>query len=152
MAILKAMKKLLLVLALAFSSHSGQAKDPGPKTFLAIFKAKELKELKINLRQIENQFSDFFKTKTYSGNSELALLIEIPICDFDECYLGEFLIDLEENKKVQLQNIAFRVFDLTENKELHQAYLSMYDENLTKKKKDTRAARQASENVGGPGH
>ena len=146
------MKKLLLIFTLLICCNSGFAKDPESKTFLALFKPKELKELKTSLKQIESQFSDVFKTKTYAGNSEFALLIEIPACDFDECFLGEFLVNLEGDRKMQLQNIAFRVFDLTENKELHQAYLSMYEESLSKKKKDSKTARQSSGLLGGPGH
>ncbi|MDX5339161.1 MAG: hypothetical protein LPK25_09040 [Cyclobacteriaceae bacterium] len=146
------MKKLLLIFICSICCSSGFAKDPEPKTFLALFKAKELKELKTSLKQIESQFSDVFKTKTYAGNSELALLIEIPACDFDECFLGEFLINLDESRKMQLQNIAFRVFDLTENKDLHQTYLALYEESQSKKKKDSKTAKLSSGLLGGPGH
>lgn len=146
------MKKWGALFLFLICSCSSFAKDLEPKTFLAIFKAKELKELKTSLKQIESQFSEVFKTKTYSGNSELALLIEIPSCDFDECFLGEFLVNLEGDQKVQLQNIAFRLFDLTENKELHQAYMALYEDGLSKKKKEVKSARQTSGQLGGPGH
>ncbi|WP_332912327.1 hypothetical protein [Algoriphagus boritolerans] len=73
-----------------------------------LFKSKELKEIKTSIRDIESQFSSFYSTKYYAGNSELALLIAIPSCDFDECFLGEFLVNLEDGRKVQLQTIAFR--------------------------------------------
>lgn len=135
------MKKLVTLLFLLICSASVFAKDPESKTFLVLFKSKELKEIKTTIRAIESQFSSVFTTRQYSGNSELALLIEIPSCDFDECFLGEFLVDLEDGKKVQLQQIAFRLFDLTENKALHQQYLAMYEESLLEKKKAGKASR-----------
>jgi hypothetical protein len=145
------MKKLAALLLLMICCNLGFANDPETKTFLVLFKAKELKELKTNLKQIESQFSFVFKTKIYSGNSELALFIEIPNCDFDECFLGEFLVDLENGEKLQLQNIAFRLFDLTANQELHQAYVAMY-EDVVARKKNSKSARNSSISLSGPGH
>lgn len=138
------MKKLAVLLFLMICCGSVFAKDPGSKTFLVLFKSKELKEIKTTIRDIESQFSLFFSTKYYSGNSELALIIEIPSCDFDECFLGEFLVDLETGRKVQLQHIAFRLFDLTENKNLHQQYIAMYEANSAAKKKTSKSTKADS--------
>ncbi|WP_187174753.1 hypothetical protein [Algoriphagus sp. AK58] len=138
------MKKLAILLFIFIFSSSGFAKDPESKTFLALFKSKELKDYKTNLKDIESQFSSFFSTKTYDGNSELALLIEIPSCDFDECFLGEFLVNLGDGSKIQLQNLAFRLFDLTENKSLHQTYQAMYEASMAQKKKIQKSAKSAS--------
>jgi len=135
------MKKLAILLFLMICSASVFAKDPESKTFLVLFKSKGLKEIKTTIRAIESQFSSVFSTRYYSGNSELALIIEIPSRDFDECFLGEFLIDLEDGKKVQLQQIAFRLFDLTENKSLHQQYLALYEDSLLEKKKAAKASK-----------
>lgn len=141
---LSAMKKLVTLLFLLTLSLTGFSKDPDSKTFLALFKVKELRTHKTNLKEIESQFSAFFSTKTYDGNSELALLIEIPSCDFDECFLGEFLVDLGDGSKIQLQNLAFRLFDLSENKSLYQSYLAMYEAELSQKKKTQKTAKSAS--------
>lgn len=138
------MKKLATLLFVMICCTSVFAKDPETKTFLVLFKSKELKEIKTSLREIESQFSSFFNTKYFSGNSELALIIEIPACEFDECFLGEFLVNLENGKTVQLQQIAFRLFDLNENKSLHQQYLTMYEESLIAKKKATKASKADS--------
>lgn len=146
------MKKLATLLILMICYTSVFAKDPETKTFLVIFKSKELKEIKTSLREIESQFSLFFNTKLYSGNSELALIIEIPSCDFDECFLGEFLVKLEEGKKVQLQKIAFRLYDLTENKILHQQYMAMFEESQMLKKKAAKTTRADSKSLSAPGH
>lgn len=138
------MKKFATLLLAMICCASVFAKDPESKTFLVLFKSKELKEIKTTIRDIESQFSSAFSTRHYSGNSELALIIEIPSCDFDECFLGEFLVNLENGQKVQLQQIAFRLFDLTENKILHQQYLAMYEESLLAKKKAAKAAKADS--------
>lgn len=138
------MKKLAILLFLMICCDSVFAKDPESKTFLVLFKSKELKELKTSIRDIESQFSSFFSTKYYAGNSELALIIDIPSCDFDECFLGEFLVNLEDGRKVQLQTIAFRLFDLTENKSLHQQYLTMYEANNGAKKKTSKVIKADS--------
>lgn len=138
------MRKLAILLFVMICSASVFGKDPESKTFLVIFKSKELKEIKTNIKDIESQFSSAFTTRHYSGNSELALIIDIPSCDFDECFLGEFLVDLEDGRKVQLQQIAFRLFDLTENKTLHQQYLAMHEESLAEKKKAAKAAKSDS--------
>lgn len=135
------MKKLATLLICMICCASVFAKDPESKTFLVLFKSKELKEAKTSIKEIESQFSLAFSTKSYEGNSEPALLIEIPSCDFDECFLGEFLVDLPNGQKLQLQQIAFRLFDLTENQSLHQQYMAMYEESLTPRKKPTKSAK-----------
>lgn len=138
------MKKLATLVFLTLCCLTGFAKDPESKTFLALFKSSELKDHKTNIKSIETQFSPFFSTKTYDGNSELALIIEIPSCEFDECFLGEFLVNLGDGQKVQLQNLAFRLFDLSENQLLHQTYLAMYEESLLQKKKVSKATKATS--------
>lgn len=151
-AILPAMKKVAILILALICCSSVSAKEPVSKTFLVLFKSKELKEIKTTIKDIESQFSSVFATRHYAGNSELALFIEIPSCDFDECFLGEFLVDLENGQKVQLQQIAFRLFDLTENKMLHQQYTAMYEESLLSKKKAAKAAKSDSKTLGAPGH
>jgi len=89
------MRKFLAVILFTFIGLQVQAIQPESKTFLVIFQSQELKQNKIALNQIEEQFSSF-DTKSYEGNSELALFIEIPSCDFDECFLGDFLVEVSE--------------------------------------------------------
>jgi hypothetical protein len=138
------MKKIVTLLLALICCVSVFAKDPEPKTLLVIFKSKELKDNKTTIREIESQFSSFFTTRYYSGNSELALTIEIPSTGFDERIFGEFLIQLQDGNKIQLQHLAFRLFDLTENKNLYKTYLAMYEENLTAKKKAPKTSRPSS--------
>ncbi|WP_286938857.1 MULTISPECIES: hypothetical protein [unclassified Algoriphagus] len=126
------MRKLVPLILILFMSLSALAKDAETKTFLVLFKSKELKAHQTSLKAIESQFSSF-NTKTYSGNSELALLIEIPSCDFDECFLGDFLVTTGD-QDIKLQEIAFRLFDMTESKRNLQLLLSAYQNNPDKKK------------------
>lgn len=127
------MRKFAVLLFFLLCTCSVFAKETGAKTFLVLFKAKELKSWKISLKDIESQFSSF-KTRTYTGNSELALLIDIPACEFDECFLGQFLVETESGQDLKLQDIAFRLFDLTESQKNLQGYLTAYQESLQKKK------------------
>lgn len=133
MSYIQAMRKFAVLILLLLCTSSVFAKETDSKTFLVLFKAKELKSLKTSLKAIETQFSSF-KTRTYSGNSELALLIDIPSCDFDECFLGQFLVIVESGRQLKLQDIAFRLFDMTESQKSLQVYLTAYEENLQKKK------------------
>lgn len=144
MTILKAMKKLALLFFLFCFTLSGFAKDPETKTFLLLFKSKELKNLNTTLSEIESQFAPFFSTKSYEGNSELALILEIPSCNFDECFLGEFLVELDANRKVQIQTIAFRLYDLSSNQKLIATYLALHEEASNSKKKSSKESKAAS--------
>lgn len=120
------MRVLLITLFTLISFNLTWANEDDTKTFLVLFKSKELKSHQTNLKEIESQFSSF-DTKTYSGNSELALLIEIPSCDFDECFLGEFLINTGKESEIKLQDVAFRLFDITESKKTMEVYLEAHE-------------------------
>ncbi|WP_288371831.1 hypothetical protein [uncultured Algoriphagus sp.] len=131
------MRKFLAVILFTFIGLQVQAIQPESKTFLVIFQSQELKQHKIALNQIEEQFSSF-DTKSYEGNSELALFIEIPSCDFDECFLGDFLVEVSGKKSLKLEDIAFRVYDLTKNESVFENFLSeqsQIKESRTKSRK-----------------
>ena len=128
------MKKLVLLFLFVSTCCLGYSKESESKTFLILFDETELQLLQTNLRSISQQLSPFFSTKTYGGNSELALLLEIPSAVFNECLLGEYWISLKDGRRFQLQQLAFRVFDLSENKALHQRYVSKYEASLDQKK------------------
>lgn len=146
------MKKLASLLLILICCSSVLANDPEPKTFLVLFESSELKQLKTNVKSIESQFADVFSTKYYSGNSELALVIEMPSQDFDKCFLGSLLVNLENGGQIPLQQIAFRIYDLTENKVLHERYEAMYEESLVAKKKAAKVSKADSEQRGASGH
>jgi len=138
------MKKLVFIFLFLCTCSWGFAKEPESKTFLVLFNEEELELLQTDMESIAAQLNPFFPTKTYEGNSELALLIEIPSAAFDECLLGEYWVNLKDGRRFQLQQLAFRLFDLTENKAVHQRYVSSYEANLEQKKKALKTAKSAS--------
>ena len=138
------MKKLILVFLFVCTCSWGFAKERESKTFLVLFDEAELEMLQTDMGSIAEQLNPFFPTKTYEGNSELALLVEIPTTAFNECLLGEYWISLSYGRRFQLQQLAFRVFDLSENKALYQGYISTYEANLELKKKALKTAKPAT--------
>lgn len=139
-----AMKKLVLVFLFICTCCLGFAKKLESKTFLVLFDETELELLQTDMGSIAEQLSPFFPTKIYEGNSEPALLIEIPTTAFNECLLGEYWISLSDGRRFQLQQLAFRVFDLSENKALYQRYVSKYEADLEHKKKVQKPAKPAT--------
>jgi hypothetical protein len=133
------MKSLGIVLVIMFLSLSSFAKSDDSRTFMVIFKQSELKSLKTSIQKIEAQFSTIFKTKSYTGNSDLTLLIEIPSNDFDESTLGDFIVEIGDKKELRLQEIAFRLFDLTEGKEEMKNFISEYEDLQQQRKNDKTA-------------
>jgi len=129
------MKSVAILLITLFCSLSVFANENETKTFLVIFKSKELKSHKVSLKEVESQFSSVYKTKSYEGNSEPSVIIDIPYCDFDECFLGNFLISLEKGKEIRLEEIAFRVIDMTESKKAMEQRLLLLSENQKKASK-----------------
>ena len=73
-------------------SMEGFSKEKADKTFLVLFNKAELKEVGSSTAFIELNFLSKFHTKSYSGNSDAALLITIPDGDINECDMGEMLV------------------------------------------------------------
>ena len=138
------MKKLVLVFLFVCTCCLGFAKERESKTFLVLFDETELELLQTDMGSIAEQLSPFFPTKIYEGNSEPALLLEIPTTAFNECLLGEYWISLSDGRRFQLQQLAFRVFDLSENKALYQRFVSKYEAELEQKKKAQKPAKPAT--------
>lgn len=135
------MKKLLSLLVFCFLFNFGYSKDLGEKTFLVIFDKSELKENKSTAAFIELSLMDLFQTRSYSGNSDAAILIKIPNSTMDKCQLGEFTVRLNKNKTLSLNEIAFQIIDLNESKEIFQGLLASYEDKNQKSKKADRAVK-----------
>ena len=136
---LQGMRSLGIVAIIMFMSLSAFAKNDDTRTFMVIFKQKELKSLNTTIKNIESQFSSAFKTKSYTGNSDLTLVIEVPTQQIDKCLLGDFLVEVGNNKEFKLQDIAFRVFDLTEGQKEMESFISEYEELQQQRKNDKTA-------------
>ena len=138
------MKSIGILVITLFISLSVFATETEPKTFLLLFKSKELKSLNTSMKEIQSQFSSAFKIKSYAGNSELAMIINIPECEFDACFLGQFLISLDKGEDMKLQEIAFRLIDMTANQEYLDNYYTEFEEaNQQKKKNEKRITAPA---------
>jgi hypothetical protein len=138
------MKKLAFLFLFVCTCSLGFAKEPESKTFLVLFNEEELEMLQTDMESIAAQLNPFFPTKIYGGNSERALLVEIPTSAFNECLLGEYWISFSDGRRFQLQQLAFRVFDLSENKAIYQRYMLQFDANADQKKKALKTAKSAT--------
>jgi len=118
------MKYMLLSAFLLLFYSDTFSKGKEGKTFMVLFNKNELKEIQSSQEYIELNFFNKFPTKSYSGNSEAALLITVPFSDMTECGLGEMLVQVNPSTWVPLQDIAFRIIDLEECKENYHALLS----------------------------
>ncbi|MDN3670102.1 hypothetical protein QWY93_12280 [Echinicola jeungdonensis] len=128
------MKNIILSLLLICLISSGYCKNPEEKTFLVIFNKAELKELKSSAKYIELSFLEEFETKSYMGNSDAAIFINVPDCEFDKCQFGQTLVQVNQSTWKPLQEVAFRIIDMDESRENYQGLMSSFYEKIDKKK------------------
>ncbi|QDH79555.1 hypothetical protein FKX85_11090 [Echinicola soli] len=130
------MKHLIFVPLFTLLVSVGFCKNPEDKTFVVIFSKKELKELKSSAEYIELSFMEDYKTKTYSGNSDAVIYINVPNCDFDKCQIGKRLVQINNTTWKPLQEVAFRIIDLSESKEnFQELMISFNDQEVGKEDK-----------------
>jgi hypothetical protein len=135
------MKRLFFTLILTLTFASGFSKTPEGKTYLILFNKSELKLNKTSAEYIELSLSNLFKTKSYTGNSDAAILVQVPSGNFDKCQLGDMLIRLNAQSTVTLDEIAFQIVDLEESKSTYKMLLASYEEKIQRSKKATKAIR-----------
>lgn len=128
------MKYLILSAFLLLCCLDAFAKANETKTFLVLFDKDELKEKQSSAEYIELNFFEKFTTKSYSGNSEAALLITVPISGMSECEIGEMLVQVNPHTWLPLQEIAFRIIDLDQSQEQYQAFLSNEEDGVLQPK------------------
>ena len=109
------MKNLLLTVFLFSFFSLGFAKNPNEKTFLIIFDKAELKNNKTSPEYIELSLMNLFETKTYSGNSDAAILIKTTQEKIDKCLLGDYIIRLNQTTITTLDKVAFQIIDLEQS-------------------------------------
>lgn len=133
------MRKTLAILLFLGIALVSDAKDKKEKTFLVIFDKEELRLHSTSSAKIELNFLDNFQTKSYSGNSDAALLITVPFEDWDECDIGKALVIVGDDRLVRLEEVAFRIIDLkqTENTYAQLLYKSTDEAKIGKKKATT---------------
>jgi len=123
--------RILLAFILLFSVNCFSKEKPG-KTFMILFNETELKEAQSSPEYIALSLMDKYQTRTYSGHSEAALLVTLPSNTLTECEIGEILVQVNPKTKLSLQEIAYRIIDLEENKEY---YNSLVAQNTPKQNK-----------------
>lgn len=129
------MKNLLLT-ALLFSIISlGFAKNPSEKTFLIIFNKAELKQMKTSPEYIELSLMNLFDTKSFSGNSDAAILVKTTQESIDKCLLGDFIIRLNQTTITTLDEVAFQIVDMDKSKGVYQTLVSDFEAKIEKSSK-----------------
>lgn len=138
--IFHAMKKTVITILVLFFSFHSFSKEKNEKVFLIIFNQEELQELNSSAAHIELNFLDKFQTRSYSGNSDAALLITVPFSDWTVCEMGKALVEIgKDDRLVPLENVAFRIIDMAECSENFQALVSLLnaEKNNNKKRNST---------------
>lgn len=115
---------VLTVFLLFISSLSSFSNKKNEKTFLILFDKTELKEAQSSPEYIGRSFLDRFHTRTYSGNSDAALLVTIPDTQMTECEIGEMKVQVNASTWLLLHEIAYRIIDLQENKEHYSSLIA----------------------------
>ncbi|MBM3169586.1 MAG: hypothetical protein FJZ76_10010 [Bacteroidetes bacterium] len=138
------MKSWVLSISFLFFSLLTVASTPVPKTFVFLFDAQHLKSSGIQVKAISAQLAPFFSVKAYGGNSDLALVLELPTDALDAKSLGAYWIGLPDGKKVQLQELAFKIVNLSEVQAAHQQVMQAYEEQLSLKKKAAKLTKASS--------
>ncbi|GAB2608332.1 hypothetical protein [Belliella aquatica] len=129
------MKNILLTLFLFSFFSLGFAKNPNEKTFLIIFDKAELKNNKTSPEYIELSLMNLFDTKSYSGNSDAAIIIKTTQEKIDKCLIGDYIVRLNQTTITTLNDVAFQIIDLDQSKGIYQAFLSSIEGKVEKSSK-----------------
>lgn len=138
------MKLLISTILLILVCQTGFAKDPAEKTFLIIFDKSELKELKTSPEYIELSLMSIFKTKAYTGNSDAAILVQVPYGNIDECQLGDMFIRLNRERIVSLNEVALKIVNLDQSKAVYENLLASFEEKNQKVKARSKQGKAIS--------
>ncbi len=134
------MKNIGLTLLFCLLISMGYSKEKDEKTFLVIFNKAELKAQKTSTAYIELSLMNLFQTRSYAGNSDAAIIVKIPNSSMDKCQLGDFIIRINPNKVSPLDDIAFKIYDLDESKEVYQQMISSFEGKNQKAQKNSKSA------------
>lgn len=135
------MKKYLFAFVLVMLSLSGFSKNPEGKTFLLIFNKSELKQHQTSTDYIELSLMNIFTTKSFSGNSDAAILVHVPYEGIDHCQLGDLFVRINQHRTASLNEIAFQIIDLDASKSTFEAILASYEARNAKTKKSNKALK-----------
>lgn len=118
------MKYRILLAFILLLSIDCFSKEKPSKTFMILFNKTELKEVQSSPEYIALSLMDKFQTRTYSGHSEAALLVTFPDNKLTECEIGEILVQVNPATTLSLQEIAYRIIDIEENKDYYNSLVA----------------------------
>lgn len=139
------MKRVSLVILFFLITFSGFAND-GEKTYLILFDKSELKELRTSPAYLELSLMNLFKTKSYGGNSDAAIIVKVPPGNMDKDQLGDMVIRVNNKYITTLDEVAIKIIDLDESKNLYLHYMVGIEDKGSKPKKPLREIRSVSSN------
>ncbi|WP_245812635.1 hypothetical protein [Belliella buryatensis] len=87
---------------------------------------------------IELSLMNIFQTKSYSGNSDAAILVKTSHQQIDKCMIGDFIIRINQEKIATLDEVAFQIIDLDESKDIYQKLLANLEDKNQKSKKSNK--------------
>lgn len=128
------MRHILCTIVILSVSLFSFAKEKKEKTFLIIFHKEELKQYNSSAAHIELSFLESFHTRSYTGNSETALLITVPFVDWSVCDMEKALVIVGDDRLIPLADVAFRIIDLEESQENFRTLLSTSEDHKVRKK------------------
>lgn len=135
------MKKFITTISLVLISVLALAKETDEKTFIVIFDKAELKEYKTSTDYIELSLTNIFKTKSYSGNSDAAIMVKVPYTNIDECQLGYIFVRVNNKTIIPLQDIALMIIDIDSSKTVYDQLISSFEEKGQKNKKNNKSSK-----------
>lgn len=119
------------------------AKETDEKVFIVLFDKAELKEYKTSTDYIELSLTNIFKTKSYSGNSDAAIMVKVPYTNIDECQLGYIFVRVNNKTIIPLQDIALKIIDMDSSKTVFDQLISSFEEKEQKNKKNNKSSKTA---------
>ncbi|WP_194975081.1 hypothetical protein [Aquiflexum lacus] len=137
------MKRISFIIFFISIVSLGFAKEPEEKTFLILFDKAELKANKTSTTYIELSLNNVFKTKSYAGNSDAAIIVKVPYDNLDTCQLADFFIRVNSNKVASLGEIALQIIDMNECKNTYDYLVASFDDKTQKNKKSGKAVKAA---------
>ncbi|MFD2202510.1 hypothetical protein [Shivajiella indica] len=135
------MKNFITTFLLFLISILVFAKETEEKTFLVLFDRAELKEYKTSPNYIELSLTNIFKTKSYSGNSDAAIIVKVPYSNIDECQLGYIFVRVNNKTILPLQDIALKIIDLDYSKTTYDQLLTSFEDKAQKNKKNNKTVK-----------
>jgi hypothetical protein len=136
-------KRIITTISLVLISVLVLAKETDEKVFIVLFDKAELKEYKTSTDYIELSLTNIFKTKSYSGNSDAAIMVKVPYTNIDECQLGYIFVRVNNKTIIPLQDIALKIIDMDSSKTVFDQLISSFEEKEQKNKKNNKSSKTA---------